>query len=40
MRQLNTSFVTPFDREDIARLASNLDDVVDAMEAAADFVSY
>jgi predicted phosphate transport protein (TIGR00153 family) len=38
MRQLNTSFVTPFDREDIYRLASTLDDVVDAMEAAADFV--
>ncbi|TAM88065.1 MAG: DUF47 domain-containing protein [Jatrophihabitans sp.] len=38
MRQLNTSFVTPFDREDIYRLASALDDVIDAMEAAADFV--
>src|ERR1700742_1589586 len=38
MRQLNTSFVTPFDREDIYRLASALDDVVDAMEATADFV--
>ena len=38
MRQLNTSFVTPFDREDIYRLASALDDVVDAVEAAADFV--
>jgi predicted phosphate transport protein (TIGR00153 family) len=38
MRQLNTSFVTPFDREDISRLASALDDVVDAIEAAADFV--
>jgi uncharacterized protein len=38
MRQLNTSFITPFDREDIYRLASALDDVVDAMEAAADFV--
>jgi predicted phosphate transport protein (TIGR00153 family) len=38
MRQLNTSFVTPFDREDIYRLASALDDVVDMMEAAADFV--
>ena len=37
MRQLNTSFVTPFDREDIYRLASALDDVVDAVEAAADF---
>jgi predicted phosphate transport protein (TIGR00153 family) len=38
MRQLNTSFVTPFDREDIYRLAAALDDVVDAMEAAADFI--
>jgi predicted phosphate transport protein (TIGR00153 family) len=38
MRQLNTSFVTPFDREDIYRLASALDDVVDAIEGAADFV--
>lgn len=38
MRQLNTSFVTPFDREDIYRLASALDDVVDAVEGAADFV--
>ncbi len=38
LRQLNTSFVTPFDREDIYRLASALDDVIDAVEAAADFV--
>lgn len=38
MRQLNTSFVTPFDREDIYRLASALDDVVDEIEAAADFI--
>ena len=37
-RQLNTSFVTPFDREDIYRLASALDDVIDAIEAAADFI--
>lgn len=37
-RQLNSSFVTPFDREDIYRLASNLDDVMDAIEAAADLV--
>ena len=28
-RQLNTSFVTPFDREDIYNLASDLDDVMD-----------
>ena len=33
-RQLNTSFVTPFDREDIYSLASNLDDVMDYVEAA------
>ena len=38
MRRLNSAFVTPFDREDIYRLASALDDVVDAMEGAADFV--
>ncbi len=37
-RQLNTSFVTPFDREDIYNLASDLDDVMDAVEAAADLV--
>jgi uncharacterized protein len=37
-KQLNTSFVTPFDREDIYRLASNLDDVMDFVEAAADLV--
>ncbi len=38
MRQLNSTFVTPFDREDIYRLASRLDDVMDFMEAAADLV--
>ena len=38
MRQLNTSFVSPFDREDIYRLASALDDVIDALEATADFI--
>lgn len=38
-RQLNSSFVTPFDREDIYTLASNLDDVMDAMDAAADLIS-
>ncbi len=37
-RQLNTSFITPFDREDIYRLGSTLDDVMDAMEAAGDLV--
>src|SRR5438445_4886190 len=38
LRQLNKSFVTPFDREDIYRLAGSLDDVVDAMEEATDFL--
>ena len=38
MRELNETFVTPFDREDIYRLASSLDDVMDAMEAAVDLV--
>jgi len=36
MRALNTSFITPFDREDIAYLAGRLDDVVDDIEAAGD----
>lgn len=38
LRQLNTTFVTPFDREDIYRLASRLDDVMDFIEAAADLI--
>jgi predicted phosphate transport protein (TIGR00153 family) len=36
MRALNTSFITPFDREDIAVLAARMDDIVDHIEAAAD----
>jgi predicted phosphate transport protein (TIGR00153 family) len=36
MVKINTTFVTPFDREDIYRLASALDDVIDAIEEAAD----
>ena len=36
MVKINTTFVTPFDREDIYRLASALDDVLDAVEEAAD----
>jgi predicted phosphate transport protein (TIGR00153 family) len=36
MVMINTTFVTPFDREDIYRLASALDDVLDAVEEAAD----
>ena len=38
MRQLNTSFVTPFDREDICRLATPIDDVVVAVAAGKKFV--
>ena len=38
MRELNETFVTPLDREDIYRLASSLDDVMDHMEAAVDLV--
>lgn len=36
--RVNSSFVTPFDREDIHRLASRLDDCMDHMEEAADLV--
>jgi len=36
--QLNSSFITPFDREDIYRLASALDDIMDFMEEAVDLV--
>jgi len=36
IRRLNTTFVTPMDREDIYALASALDDVMDAIEAVAD----
>jgi uncharacterized protein len=37
VRRLNETFVTPFDREDIYGLATQLDDVVDYTEEAADF---
>jgi predicted phosphate transport protein (TIGR00153 family) len=36
IRRVNTTFVTPFDREDIYSLASGLDDVMDFMEEAVD----
>ena len=36
--QLNSSFITPFDREDIYNLASSLDDIMDYMEEAVDLV--
>jgi predicted phosphate transport protein (TIGR00153 family) len=36
--KINSTFITPFDREDIFRLASNLDDVMDHIEAAGSLV--
>ncbi len=36
MYQLNRSFITPFDREDIGTLAHSLDDVTDLIQATAD----
>jgi uncharacterized protein len=36
IRRLNTTFITPMDREDIYSLASALDDVLDAIEAVSD----
>ena len=35
-KRVNSTFVTPFDREDIYALASGLDDVMDFMEEAVD----
>ncbi|TCJ30146.1 DUF47 domain-containing protein [Nocardioides jejuensis] len=36
VRRVNSTFVTPFDREDIYALASGLDDVMDFMDEAVD----
>jgi len=36
--KINSTFITPFDREDIYRLASNLDDVIDHLEAAGNLI--
>ena len=36
--KINSTFITPFDREDIYRLGSLLDDVMDAMESAGNLV--
>ena len=38
LSRLNQTFITPFDREDIYALVAGLDDVVDAIEAAADML--
>jgi predicted phosphate transport protein (TIGR00153 family) len=36
VKRLNTTFITPIDREDIHALATRLDDVLDFIEAAAE----
>lgn len=38
IRELNATFITPFDREDIYALASTLDDIVDLLEEIADTI--
>jgi uncharacterized protein len=38
IQRLNTTFVTPIDREDIHTLATQMDDIVDEIEEAADFM--
>jgi predicted phosphate transport protein (TIGR00153 family) len=38
VKRLNTTFVTPIDREDIYGLATQIDDIVDYTEEAADFL--
>ena len=41
MARLNRTFITPFDREDIHQLCTELDDVLDLMEAATErFILY
>ena len=39
IKRVNSTFITPFDREDIYRLASNLDDVMDFMEETVDLIN-
>jgi predicted phosphate transport protein (TIGR00153 family) len=38
VKQVNSTFITPFDREDIYALASSLDDVMDYMEETVDLI--
>jgi uncharacterized protein len=38
VRRVNSTFVTPFDREDIYALASGLDDIMDMMDEVVDLV--
>lgn len=38
VKQVNSTFITPFDREDIYALASSLDDVMDYMDETVDLI--
>ena len=38
INKVNSSFITPFDREDIHNLAASLDDCMDMMDAAVDLI--
>ena len=38
VKRVNSTFVTPFDREDIYSLASGLDDIMDMMDEAVDLI--
>jgi predicted phosphate transport protein (TIGR00153 family) len=38
VRRVNSTFVTPFDREDIYNLASGIDDVMDMMDEVVDLI--
>src|SRR5919106_512834 len=39
IQRLNSTFVTPIDREDIYALASSMDDIVDFIEEVADYLA-
>jgi len=38
LRRLNSTFVTPIDREDILELTSDLDDIIDLVDEVADYL--
>ena len=38
LKKLNTSFITPFDREDIYSLAASLDNVMDTIDTATQHI--
>ncbi|HEX3001604.1 MAG TPA: DUF47 domain-containing protein, partial [Methanoregula sp.] len=38
--QLNTTFITPLDPEEISRLAASLDDVLDFIDGATEKMQY